>query len=220
MKNSSDSGSYGEYDDNSSEKSGDSNSEAQAYDASEDESDMLEEPGFTRMTSMQIGSEYTPIIISNDRLFSLLQNKMVEVRDRFEYVNLDQGLALEYLRKNYFLVEDTCQKLQEKVLSIMDSQQDNNEGQMEEEDGMVMCQIDYMPVEKHKARHLGCNHVVCDECWFDYIKQKVKEGMDCIHAKCPVSGCNRHLTIDIVEEISDKETSKMYFYTKPFFRIN
>lgn len=168
----------------------------------------MEEPGLTRMTSKQIGREYTPTIINKIRLFSLLQSKLVEVRDRFEYIKLDQGFILESLRCNHYLVEDTCQKLQEKVLKLMEKPSVNS-GAMEEEGGELMCQIDYMPVEKHNSTDLGCGHTICNECWFDYIAQKVKDGMDCINSKCPMEKCEKTINLDLIDEIADKEVAKM-----------
>jgi hypothetical protein len=119
----SDSEGFVDFDDESSSggfDDDDSSGDMAAFDGGSSDSNMLEEPGFTRMTSKQIGREYTPMIIDKDRLFSVLQSKLVEVKDRFEYISLDQGFILENLRKNCFLVEDTCNKLQEKVLVLMD----------------------------------------------------------------------------------------------------
>jgi hypothetical protein len=62
----------------------------------------------------------------------------------------------------------------------------------------LMCMIDHMPVEKLKSNHLGCGHVVCNECWGDYVNQKIKEGAICIHSKCPVEGCGNYLGFDFV----------------------
>jgi hypothetical protein len=73
----------------------------------------------------------------------------------------------------------------------------------------LMCMIDYMPVEKHNATDLGCGHTICNECWFDYIEQKVKDGMECIHSKCPMTNCTKTVTLDLIDEIADKTSSSM-----------
>ena len=132
----------------------------------------------------------------------------MEVRDAFEYIELDQGFILENLKLNKFIVSDTCQKLQEKVLKMMDKPSKDS-GAMQEEGQELMCMIDYMEVEKHNSTDLGCGHTVCNECWHDYIEQKVNEGMDCIHSKCPVDGCSKTIPLDLIDEISGKETAKM-----------
>lgn len=97
----------------------------------------------------------------------MLSSKIVDVKERFEYFPLDQGLILENLRKNHFLVDDTCVKLQDLVLVMMEKNM-GEEGNSNQDE--LMCQIDYMPVEKHHSKNLGCGHTVCNECWVDYIE--------------------------------------------------
>jgi hypothetical protein len=110
-KSDSDSGSYGDYNDGSSDDNSSNNDNSGDMGAfagdSDDDKDTLEEPGLLRLTSQQIGREYTPSIINPTKLFAYLNGKIVEVKERFEYVNLDEGLVLKYLRNNHFLVEDT-----------------------------------------------------------------------------------------------------------------
>ena len=96
----------------------------------------------------------------------MLSSKIVDVKERFEYFPLDQGIILDNLRKNHFLVDDTCVKLQDLVLVMMEKSMDGLEDSNQDE----MCQIDYMPVEKHLSKNLGCGHTVCNECWVDYIE--------------------------------------------------
>ena len=95
------------------------------------DSDELAEqmPVLMRMTSMQIGSEYSFVAINPEKLYSLLSSKIVNVKERFEYIHLDQGLVLDSLRKNHFLVDDACVKLQDLVLVMMEK----NEGSIIEE---------------------------------------------------------------------------------------
>lgn len=116
-------------------------------------------------------------------------------------------MILETLRKNHFLVDDTCVKLQDLVLQMMEK--NGGEQSMAIEEDELMCQIDYMPVEKHNSKHLGCRHTVCNECWVDYIEQKIREGHDCIHSKCPVHGCSREVTLEIIETLVNKQSAKM-----------
>ena len=74
-----------------------------------------------------------------------------------------------------------------------------------------MCMIDYMPVEKHHSTDLGCGHTVCHECWQDYIKQRVKEGQTCIYTKCPEPDCEHMVSVEMVDELIEKEVADMYF---------
>jgi hypothetical protein len=90
-KSDSDSGSYGEYNEDSS--SNDSSNDMAAFDGS-DEEKQLDEPGLMRMTSQAIGREYTVLSINQTKLFSLLNSKILEVKERFEYVSLEEGLIL------------------------------------------------------------------------------------------------------------------------------
>lgn len=56
---------------------------------SEDSEKELAVPGLIRMTSKQIGSEYSYVVINQQRLYSLLSSKIVDVKERFEYFPLD-----------------------------------------------------------------------------------------------------------------------------------
>lgn len=73
-KSDSDSGSYGDYNDGSSDDNSSNNDNSGDMDAfagdSDDDKDNFEEPGLLRLTSQQIGREYTPSIINHSRLFS------------------------------------------------------------------------------------------------------------------------------------------------------
>lgn len=192
---------YADYEDSSSEG-------CFNEDDSDSEGTMMEELDFTRKTSEQIGREYTPVIIDQEKLYSILQSKIVEVRNTFEYIELDEGFILKNLRENNFIVSNTCQNMQEKVLKLIENPQKEN-GAMKEEGKELICMVDKMEVEKHNTKSLACGHPVCNECWSFYIQIKVKEGLNCINLTCPVDGCNKAIPINFIEEIAEKETAKM-----------
>jgi len=179
------------------------------YDAYND-SDDEEEEEVQRMTSKKINEEYKYEIVNQDKLFSELQTKIIAVKSHFEYANLDEGETLNNLRKNKFLVESTCEKLQDEVLKNME----NCCGGMDEEevknDGQLICMVDYMPLEKHQGQDLGCGHLVCNECWGYYIVEKVKNGIESLTIRCPFAGCKRSAPIDFVKQNAPEKYSKLY----------
>lgn len=174
------------------------------YDAFEDDEDDndLDEPNFQRMTSKQIGREYSYLILDPIRCFSILQTKIVAIKDRFEYLNLSDSTVLENLRNNHFLVENTVESINDQIEKLMSSAP--KPVKLPDE---VMCMIDFMPVGKHQANHLGCGHMVCNECWQDYITQKVAEGPSAIHTRCPMPDCKLKVSVEMVDELVPKQTA-------------
>ena len=160
-----------------------------------------------RMTSKQIGREYNYQVLDSIRLFSIFQTKIVNVRDRFDYLNLPDGLILHNLRKYHFLVEDCCNALNDKVMKLME--QATKEKKQLPEGEELICEIDMMPIERHHAKDLGCGHLICNECWKDYIAQKVSEGMGCINMKCPMHKCDKVVPIELIDELADKDSGEM-----------
>lgn len=171
-----------------------------AFEDDEDE-EPEKELGLVRMTSKQIGREYSYQILDTTRLFSILQTKMVNVKDRFDYLQLSDSVIIKELRSHNFLVDECCNSLNDRVMKLME-ESNNRKGSTGAEE--IMCEIDFMPIEKHHAKDLGCGHMICNECWKDYITQKVSEGLDCINAKCPMHGCNEIVSIELVNELVDK----------------
>ena len=174
------------------------------YEAFEDsDSDEgMKEPSFMRMTSTQIGRDYSYQSIDFNHCFNILQTKIVAVRNRFEYLNLHEGVILEYLRNYHFLVENAVEAMNDNIEKLMANQPKHYDFPDE-----VTCNIDLMPIEKHHTRHLGCGHVVCTGCWEMYLTQKVMDGPTCIFAKCPIDGCDYAITIELVEELCEKAIS-------------
>ena len=195
-RSSSEDNSVGEY---SSEEEFDEE-DYEAFEDDDSDENNLDEPNFMRMTSKQIGSEYSYSILDPTRLFSILQTKIVAIKDRFEYINLTEGKILDYLRKNHFLVENTVEAMNDNITKLMEEAPKP----FKSED-VVMCMVDLMDIESHHTRHLGCGHQICTECWGDYITQKISEGPSCINAKCPVAGCSYKLSVEIVEELTTKK---------------
>lgn len=192
------------YSGSSEEESSDDGDYMGAFEDDDDE-EPEKELGLVRMTSKQIGREYSYQILDTIRLFSMFQTKIVNVRDRFDYLQLSETVILENLRKHNFLVDDCCNALNDRVMKLMEESGRRKASTVGEEE--IMCEIDFMPVEKHHAKDLGCSHMICTECWKDYIHQKVVEGMDCINAKCPMHGCNEIVTIELVNELADKDVA-------------
>lgn len=207
-----------EKEDSTSSKSGSSygSEEDSSYDE-DDDMEMMDafeassegsnnEPKLGRMTSTQIGRNYSYQIINPDRLFSMIQTAIIAVKSSFEYLNLDEGYIISCLKENNFLVDQTVQEIQDKVMVLMEKQDKKTTGMEESE---LICLIDYMPMEKHQGKDVGCGHMVCNECWAYYIEQKIGEGMDCIKAKCPIEGCDRGIPITFFEEYAKKGKSDL-----------
>jgi ariadne-1 len=174
-----------------------------AYDASDDEE---EEDEVRRMTSKQVNEEYKYEIVPINKLYSEIKKRIIAVKSHFEYANLDDGFVLTHLRNNKFLVEQTCERLQELVLKMMSEETNPAATQ----NGELMCLIDYMPMEKHQGQDLGCGHSVCNECWVDYFNQKVKSGINSLIIKCPEDGCRRTVPIEMVQEMGTKKIKTLY----------
>lgn len=189
-----------------SQEASEEEEEDDAFDASSEENNEYPELGMQRMTSKQIGRDYSYQIIDPEKVFSMIQTSIVAVKNAFEYLNLDEGFILTALRENGFLVDATIERLQDKAMSLM-----GREKSKEIQDhGEMVCLIDFMPMESHQGKDIGCGHLVCNECWKSYIEQKVAEGLACINTKCPVFGCKKGVPISFFEEYATRDTFNMY----------
>ena len=46
-----------------------------------------------------------------------------------------------------------------------------------------------------------CQHLICDNCWFQYLKIEITEKRNCIKLECPTPGCNFILGESFILEI-------------------
>lgn len=52
-----------------------------------------------------------------------------------------------------------------------------------------MCLSDGINVS-HGTFEIGCGHIICNNCWSDYIVTNIKQGKQCINLCCPYYKCN------------------------------
>ena len=62
------------------------------------------------------------------------------------------------------------------------------------------CMICYSEIDESNSSSLGCGHTFCNECWKEFLAEKVNEGYMGIYANCMQSGCNMMVTHTLFEE--------------------
>ena len=57
-----------------------------------------------------------------------------------------------------------------------------------------------------------CGHYLCKDCFKDYIKEKFKNGPDCVHASCPDHSCGMIIPSHLFQKSLSKVDFKKYEY--------
>lgn len=72
----------------------------------------------------------------------------------------------------------------------------------------AICDEDLSPTE---CFSLGCNHWFCQECWNEYLTNKVQsEGMTCVLTKCPEYKCLNTVPDSIFRKLCNPASAKRY----------
>jgi len=145
-------------------------------------------------------------IVDSKEIKRMIIEKIIDVAGRFEFVKLEEGIILEFLRNNNFLVDQAAGKLEQSIFEHIETRAIKTRDNTQE----LFCGIDGMELEPHEAFDLGCGHTFCSDCFNDYITQKVSEGPLSIFAQCPQEGCKFTISMNIVDIMTSKEIQEMY----------
>ena len=74
------------------------------------------------------------------------------------------------------------------------------------------CPICYTDIEKDDSFSLKCNHLICKECYIEYINNKlISEPLNILNTPCPLIGCNLYLTRTIFKQcITEKKMQRIF----------
>ena len=74
------------------------------------------------------------------------------------------------------------------------------------------CPICYSEIEKESSLSLKCNHLICEDCFKEYITNKlISEPLNILYTYCPLDGCNLYLTRTIYKKcITDKKYQRIF----------
>lgn len=153
--------------------------------------------------------KYITKLLDQRQLKDLLIEKIIEIRNKFSFANLEDGILLDYLRSSKFQVGQASNKLEQNIFSFLENRAIKPRDSLTSSQDEMICLIDGMELEEHEAHHLGCGHTFCEDCLQEYIFQKVKDGPAAIFAECPEDGCGFRITMNIVSIICEKNISDM-----------
>ena len=74
------------------------------------------------------------------------------------------------------------------------------------------CPICYSEIEKEDSLSLKCNHLICKDCFKEYITNKLlTEPINILNTPCPLDGCNLYLTRTIYKKcITEKQYQRIF----------
>ena len=78
-----------------------------------------------------------------------------------------------------------------------------------------ICDIKMEPIE---IISLGCEHEFCEDCYFQYLKQRLKEELTVLFTKCPMTGCNYTVSPEIFRKIFQNSKDDLQLYNKCLLR--
>ena len=75
-----------------------------------------------------------------------------------------------------------------------------------------ICPVCYTEIDKDESMSLKCNHKICNECYIEYINNKLSsEPLNILDTFCPLNGCNLYLTRTIFKKcITEKRMQRVF----------
>ena len=75
-----------------------------------------------------------------------------------------------------------------------------------------ICPVCFTELEKDNSLSLKCNHQICNECYVEYIKNKlISEPINILQTPCPLNGCNLYITRTIYKKCITELKYKIIF---------
>ena len=88
------------------------------------------------------------------------------------------------------------------MMELMEKSNQLREEQQEEGNEEGVCLIDYGEYPPEEISHVGCNHPFCNDCFHEFLEEKVKGGPMCIFSTCPMDGCPYYITEQVVQKFA------------------
>jgi ariadne-1 len=124
------------------------------------------------------------------------------------------GIMVDGGRVRDKLLEETGVK----TLSEMDNHdvcRDDNDSDNENDDNdddEVECLICYDSVGARKRWGIGCGHSYCRSCWREYLELKIRDGIDCVFARCMHPKCKELVHESAVRALVSANAFERYNY--------
>ncbi len=81
-----------------------------------------------------------------------------------------------------------------------------------------ICPVCYTEIEKDNSFSLKCNHQICEECYIEYIKNKLlTDPVTILQTLCPMNGCNLYITRNLYKKCI-KEKKYQIIFAKSIIR--
>ena len=132
--------------------------------------------------------------------------------------NDEAELVLIFYNWNYDkLIEDWYDNMEKiKIESHIEQSSDSLEkiSQFIEKNKLTseLCPVCFSEFEDNNYMCLKCNHRVCNECYIEYINNKLlSEPINILFTSCPLNGCNLYLTRTIFKKcITEKNMQRIF----------
>jgi ariadne-1 len=74
----------------------------------------------------------------------------------------------------------------------------------------LTCAICFGPYSPSEMRSAGCSHYYCHECWRNFIRAVVGDGLRCLLMRCPDPGCSVPVVRELVDAAAAGEVRARY----------
>lgn len=166
-------------------------------------------PQLNKKISTTVDSNYHYEVVDNNQLKALFRGKVVNFKNKFDYLNFADGLFLKILRQNNFMIEKAVSKFQEKIHQMIDDSSLQKVTLDPKE--KYMCNILGDEFDAQHVRHFDCGHTFEEECMKEYITEAINQkGPSAIETSCPYEGCQFLVTEEIVRGCCPKKPSDMF----------
>ena len=159
--------------------------------------------------------------------FEIIQNsEVIKKRDEiieefinFSCLNYDEAeLVLIYYNWNKDKLLEDCFNTMEKIKieshieQSPESLEKISEFFSKNKISSEICPVCFTDIEKDDSFSLKCNHLICKECYIEYINNKlIEEPLNILNTPCPLVGCNLYLTRTIFKKcITEKKMQRIF----------
>ena len=80
------------------------------------------------------------------------------------------------------------------------------------------CLICYTKIEEGNEISLNCNHKFCQDCFTQYLKEKLNDQLTLLSTTCPLLGCNYIVTSNIFSKCFKDDSNSLRIYNKCIIR--
>lgn len=165
---------------------------------SEEDKDEHTEPRYEAKGTKGTIRDFEYDVLTGGDMLSFFKSKCLQLKNRFDFSDIENGVFLRALRSNRFMVSLTARKLEDTIFDYLES----STVQTLDSAGRYECGISGEECSFHETTHFGCGHTFSKEMMQGYIINEIEsKGKNSIFSTCPAEDCGFLLSEELVSAL-------------------